>query len=1438
MLKRQIDDDVATLHERLNHATRRTEELVEQNALARKQQIESDDRAKEARRINEFWNATLGQMSASDDVQLTLEHIVMGLAREIGAVHVFLFRHSASTRLIRLELSCINAKIRHGLSGEELPLFAEPFPDDITPAWQIMVQNGGLFTPSMTGIPPYEFGWPGAYDYIERFQLSDVGHIVLFAGNDPVGSIGFGFNDGRKLSPSDRPFIEGVAKQAALAIRLLDLAEQAKQLAVQNTEKRAAEKRAEELLRANEAMCKGVEWLAQKQDLRIFLGEMLKAVAEAVGAHAGAVVLLNEDATEYRFAAVLESSGKLLVEDDDILMPVKISLELKAYIEEMFKSPNGCPLAPDDLIMTPATRAHHIKQGNRALRHVPMRAGERLIGWIGLGFANPDAPFEEGNSLPQVLANQMAMAVEMIRLAEEVEKAAVARERERAAVERAAELSKANNALRACMAELVSLRNADQFLATFLRQAVAASGAIAGAVLKRLDETEFEFIFISRDGDVVPAEIAVDPEVNREVRAASSLDPTGHFAKLTAGVPEWRHREDALSVYLPMITQYHRKIGTGILYDFPFGSDSDVTGYLGLAFPGDDPPSQVIQELLTALSTQVGLAVELTRLSSADKAAAIALEQERAAQERADELAKANTALRLGIERVIENQTIESLIETFLNESRNAVHAQGAAVMLRVDGTETTFRPVAVNEDGVVSTPDIIADPYLGPEFENLSSNDPTGIFAAIARGESPSIRVADLEKTIPASYRYHQHRGHSMLWHAPLMLREMVLGYIALSFREDHGPSAAAKETVMALAQQLVLALELARLAKASQESAVRRERENASLERAAELAKANQALRSVNAKLTSDLDLKQFLGFVLAEATSNPKADAGAVFLLDANGNLSPAQWWEAGQASEQVPGYPYPIERPIIAADWALWGTLCAERVARVMQVEDYYGDALAWHTARNHARVIVAPLLLGNEPLGFLGLAYETEAEITEASLQLIGALAEQTTLAVRLTQLATNAQAEAVSREAERVVATERIRQEQEQKRFSAERLQELMHANSAMKRCLDGIGSAQDLDHLQSVVLGSFVDVFGASTGSLWSFDETDGSVTLQLEALDGKFLSRTQSDFAHAQKHFFLPSHAPSYEKHKRLIAGDTITLDIETSDMFVLNEREHLRQNGVVTLIVIPLSAAGRHLGRLALAFDKERRLSPAESEIASTLATQASLVVEMTRLADTSKRLAVAREQERATTEERSRLAREIHDTLAQSFSGIIVQLRAMQRVHAGDPGAAIRQVHADNALELASTGLAEARRSLASLRLTELEGRSLREALILMAQSTAKRSGIPVRVDATLDLDFGVENEPELLRIAQESVTNAVKHSGASQIVIALRREGRRYSLCIEDNGKGFDLEKSTEGFGLIGIQERAGRIGATVTIDTTDAGTAVCVHLERGDVHAS
>jgi signal transduction histidine kinase/ligand-binding sensor domain-containing protein len=179
------------------------------------------------------------------------------------------------------------------------------------------------------------------------------------------------------------------------------------------------------------------------------------------------------------------------------------------------------------------------------------------------------------------------------------------------------------------------------------------------------------------------------------------------------------------------------------------------------------------------------------------------------------------------------------------------------------------------------------------------------------------------------------------------------------------------------------------------------------------------------------------------------------------------------------------------------------------------------------------------------------------------------------------------------------------------------------------------------------------------------------------------------------------------------------------------------------------------------------------------------------------------------------ERARLAREIHDTLAQGFVGISSQLDAVSMCMPNQNDQARRYL--DLARKMARHSLTEARRSVMDLRASALEGQDLAAAL----QSGTAQWTAGSNVEVSLDIS-GPENplsqdmEQHLLRIAQEAVTNVLKHAGASRIWVKLHREARKIYLRIVDNGRGFeqkDVFADLGGhFGLIGMRERAERLG--------------------------
>ncbi len=206
--------------------------------------------------------------------------------------------------------------------------------------------------------------------------------------------------------------------------------------------------------------------------------------------------------------------------------------------------------------------------------------------------------------------------------------------------------------------------------------------------------------------------------------------------------------------------------------------------------------------------------------------------------------------------------------------------------------------------------------------------------------------------------------------------------------------------------------------------------------------------------------------------------------------------------------------------------------------------------------------------------------------------------------------------------------------------------------------------------------------------------------------------------------------------------------------------------------------------------------------------------------------------------AVLEERARIAREIHDTLAQGFVGICSQLDALALKLNGDPAVVRQQL--DLARKMARHSLTEARRSVTDLRTPELEEQDLASALRSAAHrwTAASRASVAVRVDEFKD-NLPGEVGQNLLRIAQEAVANALKHAKARNISVELERTNRALHLRVKDDGEGFEPSAAQPilagHYGILGMRERAERLGGTFDLESgPGAGTLVEVTVPLGN----
>jgi signal transduction histidine kinase len=209
-------------------------------------------------------------------------------------------------------------------------------------------------------------------------------------------------------------------------------------------------------------------------------------------------------------------------------------------------------------------------------------------------------------------------------------------------------------------------------------------------------------------------------------------------------------------------------------------------------------------------------------------------------------------------------------------------------------------------------------------------------------------------------------------------------------------------------------------------------------------------------------------------------------------------------------------------------------------------------------------------------------------------------------------------------------------------------------------------------------------------------------------------------------------------------------------------------------------------------------------------------------------------LAQARESGVLDERARLAREIHDTIAQGLTGIVTQLEAARTGGAETAGA-----HVDTAAALARESLTEARRSVEALAPGRLTDARLPDAVTDLAKSWAETSGVAVQVEVTGDpRPLLPDIEVTLFRMAQESLANVGKHAGATRVGVTLSYMDDVVVLDVRDDGAGFDPSAGATGFGLPGMEQRVRRVSGTLDVETSPGeGTAVsaCVPAIAAEV---
>jgi GAF domain-containing protein len=325
--------------------------------------------------------------------------------------------------------------------------------------------------------------------------------------------------------------------------------------------------------------------------------------------------------------------------------------------------------------------------------------------------------------------------------------------------------------------------------------------------------------------------------------------------------------------------------------------------------------------------------------------------------------------------------------------------------------------------------------------------------------------------------------------------------------------------------------------------------------------------------------------------------------------------------------------------------------------------------------NHAldirAIVLIPLVFGDQLIGLLSVRMAGDRQVDAADLEFAHSQAQQAALAIEMARLAEKAKQTALVIERETA---------------ARERAAELTKANEALRGCLDALAAVPDLDEFLGQVMAAMTRQLGAGSSVLRLRDSEKNVLILDLVFQDGRVMTPAEAKYPENLQTL------PLDERQLNLLKEPATVIHLlEDITPIPPAFRCYLLGLGVKTSLVIPLMLARQLVGSLTFRFTEDREFRPEELEIARALASQASLAIQLTRLAQGARQADVF--------EERTQLAGEIHDSLAQMFTGISMQLGAARKVI--KRGGENYLTYVERAIELAQFGLAEARRTAFSL-----------------------------------------------------------------------------------------------------------------------------------------
>jgi len=370
----------------------------------------------------------------------------------------------------------------------------------------------------------------------------------------------------------------------------------------------------------------------------------------------------------------------------------------------------------------------------------------------------------------------------------------------------------------------------------------------------------------------------------------------------------------------------------------------------------------------------------------------------------------------------------------------------------------------------------------------------------------------------------------------------------------------------------------------------------------------------------------------------------------------------------------------------------------------------------------------------------------------------------------------------------------------------------------ALTYSLDVLATAPAPDKFLGQMLSTIGRLLDAQSVILWLLDESNDSLVLRAWA-EG-------ANFAKADPEHPFIKNPLSWKEDPGLAevffsGAPVVCEDVEHDPRISSVLREYLRSGGTRKFLRIPTLVGGNVKGFIGVRHGARPPYRPEEIELAQALAHQAMLAIQLNEFAEQSQRAAVLGE--------RNRMARDIHDTLAQGFTGVIVQLEAAE-----DAIACCRRKEADEHLKrasgLARRSLSEARRSVHALRPQALQRGNFWDALKGIIKSTTVGTAVHTSFALRGKLpELSQVWQENLMHIGQEALTNALKYAHPHNFETRLSCNKRELRLELRDDGDGFKVKDRHDGVGLTGMRERVEQMGGELKITSLRGkGTKVVV----------